>query len=89
MKLEETALFENSCPNELCPPGSSDAVDACAGYGHPARCLCVPSVPESCNGATLGCQGNDTVKLCFAGTVVVGECNNCMMTPGGYYSCSR
>ena len=88
MELEATAIWVPACAG-LCPAGTSNPVNACSGYGHPARCLCEPDVAEDCDGAALGCTGNGLVALCFAGTVVLGECNNCMMTPGGYYSCTR
>lgn len=88
MELEETSQWQFSCTG-LCPLGSSDPIDGCAGYGHPARCLCEPDMPEACVDATLGCTGDGLIKLCHAGTVVIAQCNNCTMTPGGYYSCTR
>lgn len=88
MQLEATNLFATVCDG-LCPPGSSNPINRCAGYGHPANCLCEPNAPEPCNDDNLGCTGNNYIKLCHQGAVVIGQCNNCTMTPGGYYSCSR
>jgi hypothetical protein len=77
------------CAADFCPEGSSNPVDGCAGFGQPANCLCELDNAEACAGATLGCTGDGFIRLCYAGTVVTGECNNCQMTPGGYYSCTR
>ncbi|MFO7561379.1 MAG: hypothetical protein R6X02_01945 [Enhygromyxa sp.] len=87
-ELESTNTWLAACSG-LCPEGSFSPINACAGYGHPARCLCEPTAPENCEDATLGCTGDGLIKLCHAGMVVIGQCNDCTMSPGGYYSCSR
>jgi hypothetical protein len=87
-QLEETDLFADGCAI-VCPDNTSNPIEFCAGFGYPAQCLCQPDTPEACVDATLGCTGDGLIKLCHAGTVVIAECNDCMMTPGGYYTCAR
>jgi hypothetical protein len=85
--LAATNAFDNACAG-LCPVGSNNPVDACAGFGTPANCLCQPNVAEDCDGAQLGCFNGNQIKLCFNGSVVIGECNNCAEMDG-YYVCSE
>ena len=90
MKLEETSLFAATCAGiGACPVAGTNSVEACAGYGTPAVCLCESDPAPDCDQATLGCTGDGRIKLCLAGAVVVGDCNNCTMTPSGYFSCTR
>jgi hypothetical protein len=86
--LEATNVFDDVCM-VLCPMDTNGtAVDACAGFGHPANCVCEPNVPEACDGAELGCFNGDHIKLCHNGQVVIGQCNNCAIM-NGYYTCTE
>ncbi|PRQ04146.1 hypothetical protein ENSA5_10360 [Enhygromyxa salina] len=86
-ELTATDNFAFACDG-LCPDNVGTPVEACAGLGTPAQCLCEPPVAEGCDQVTLGCTGDGHIKLCFNGVVVIGTCNNCSMM-GGYYTCSR
>jgi cysteine-rich repeat protein len=83
--LTETDAFAMAC-FDLCPQGASISVEACGGWGEYAVCLCELDEPESCDGAQLGCNG-DALTLCHEGTVVVGECPDCMLVDG-YHTCN-
>lgn len=85
--LVETDLFEGACGG-LCPMGTNVPVDACAGWGEFAYCLCLPPMPEPCDGAQLGCQGDDTIALCHDGQVVFGSCFECAVVDG-YHTCQE
>jgi hypothetical protein len=85
--LVATDLFDNACAG-LCPMGSANPVNACAGFGQPANCLCQPNIAEDCGGAQLGCFNGNQIKLCLNDQVVIGQCNNCAMMDG-YFSCSE
>ena len=77
---------EIACGGGQCPGGTSP-VDGCTNSGYPSRCLCLPDQdPEPCDGAQLGCNGQ-TVRLCFEGQVVEGDCPNCFEN-GGLYQCT-
>jgi cysteine-rich repeat protein len=82
--LTATDEFADACA-DLCPEGSSISVEACGGWGEYAICLCEPDVPESCDTAQLGCEG-EQLTLCHDGGVVIGWCPGCAMLDG-YYTC--
>jgi cysteine-rich repeat protein len=82
--LTETDEFADACFG-LCPMGSTNTVEACGGFGEYAICLCELDMPESCDGAQLGCDG-ESLSLCHEGQVVIGWCPGCGMMDG-YYTC--
>jgi cysteine-rich repeat protein len=83
--LTATDQFAQACMG-LCSMGSSIPVEACGGWGEYAICLCELDMPQSCDGAQLGCAG-DMLTLCHEGQVVLGWCPDCAMVDG-YHTCN-
>lgn len=75
--------YDKQCESEC----ETAPVDACAGIGVPALCVCETLGRESCGEAELGCTGPDELTLCHGDEVVRAACPNCRETPSGYYDC--
>jgi hypothetical protein len=83
--LESTDLFDVAC-ERVCSGQGTMSVDACGGIGVAAKCLCLAPDAPDCQGAQLGCVGNE-LQLCHQGKVVVADCPNCGTSPEGWFVC--